>query len=453
MMRDRDDDLRARCADGLFRRKRGWSILFLVAVVSVVAVVLAVIFSSRNDGAAATSQTPSSAAAVTVNGPTNPSSTSAPSSQQQLRPSPTLPGGDGSVVVSPAPAPPSTTKPTLSSPPTVDLDGNETDGTTAPSFGPSALSPALAFTAFGSFDLLEAVPHDDGAYTQGLEVISHAKLGLARNSSNSSSSSNSNVTSSYFLESTGLYGSSSIRLVELATGTVYHQLDMDESYFGEGCTYYMHETTAVGRTVLRVVQITWQSGTGFVYETSLDDPPANLVQVGSFAIETVSGEGWGISYLPQRDQFVVSDGTEFLHFWELRDRVDESGGGGYTFVFAWVDTISVTSRLSSSDEWAPVVRVNELEWDPLNYDGTTILANIWLEDHIVRIRLSDGKVTHQYDLSSLDRPSDADVLNGIAAVLDSSSTSGPTPTPSSTKNQFWVTGKLWPQIYRIRLTD
>lgn len=305
----------------------------------------------------------------------------------------------------------------------------------------------------GSIDVIESIPHDTDAYTQGLEVISYQKLGLdhlnSTTTSNNDSTGTGVSTSSYFLESTGRYGKSTIRLVEVATGNVHHQLSLDDSYFGEGCTYYLHEMTgnnsssSSNTVVLRVVQITWREGIGFVYETSLDDPPADLVLVGSFEIDTVSGEGWGISYLPHRNQFVVSDGTEFLHFWELWDDVEADGN----FVFELVDTIAVTRRFDADNEdWSPLEDINELEWDPYNYNGETILANVWTEEYIVRIRLSDGKVMNQYELPGQYVPSgDVDVMNGIAAVLDSSST--------LTNNEFWVTGKLWPQMYRVRLVD
>jgi glutamine cyclotransferase len=427
---------------------------------------LAIFVSARNNSGAATttgsetsSSTPSdtssySAVNSTGNNPTGSSfSTSSPASD--LRQSPTL-GGEDDDNSGDSPTSSPSMGPTISSSPTFsillddvlfDEDDNLTDSTVEPSFPPTASessSPtALEFTSIGSVDVLESIPHDTDASTQGLEVISPAKFGLARNST-------STETESYFLESTGGYGSSTIRLVELASGTVHHQLSLPPSYFGEGCTSYLHETTDGGgsRTVLRVVQITWQSGVGFVYETSLDDPPANLVQVGDFEIDTVSGQGWGICYLPHRKQFVVSDGTEFLHLWELQNGdVDEDGNE--VFVFERVDTIPVTRRLPSEETWTVVGNLNELEWDPYSYNGETVLANVWFQDHVVRVRLSDGRVMHQYDLSSLERPSEADVLNGIAAALDSS-TSG---LVSTSTNQFWVTGKLWPQIYRVRLLD
>jgi glutamine cyclotransferase len=39
------------------------------------------------------------------------------------------------------------------------------------------------------------------------------------------------------LESTGQYGESSLRLVDIATGTVVEQLSVHADHFAEGCTF------------------------------------------------------------------------------------------------------------------------------------------------------------------------------------------------------------------------
>jgi len=241
------------------------------------------------------------------------------------------------------------------------------------------------------------------------------------------------------LESSGLYGRSNLRIVDISSGQVLQQVNVDGQYFAEGCTYFPYQNK------YKVVQLTWKSGTGLVYDLDYDFQNGNtnvpaLSLVGTFPIQTTNGEGWGIVYHPQLDQFIVSDGSSNLHFWKLRSSSDSDNDGDLEFDL--VRTLPVTRRLSLESSWTSVWRLNELEWDP---HSNTILANVWQQNHIVRIRLDDGKVTHQYDLSSLSRPSGADVLNGIAAVWDSRTT--------SSVDQFWVTGKLWSQMYRIQLVD
>lgn len=181
---------------------------------------------------------------------------------------------------------------------------------------------------------------------------------------------------------------------------------------------------------VKIAQLTWVSGTGLVYEVNIQTgdksnadsnlTPTNLQLVGTFDIDTTNGEGWGMVYHPTLDQFIVSDGTDNLHFWELRQDQNNNGGN---LVFELVRTLPVQRRFSTTEAWSGVVRLNELEWDPYSYNGMTILANVWLTDSIVRIRLEDGIVTHEYQLGTLERPSSADVLNGIAAVWDSTTTS------------------------------
>ncbi|KAL3921580.1 MAG: hypothetical protein SGILL_002675 [Bacillariaceae sp.] len=337
----------------------------------------------------------------------------------------------------------------------------------SPTVPPPTVAP-LSVTARGSFILLETVNHDSSAFTQGLEVLSLQRLQYGEESSNGTTttedSSSTATAAEYMLESTGLYGESTLRLVEIATGQVLEELEMDDSYFAEGCTYYQiiddedNNNTDVIR--LKVVQLTWRSGTGFVYELSVDtalispeDPtatsatlsasPFGLELVGTFDIKTTNGQGWGIVYHPTLDQFIVSDGTDNLHFWELRDNPP----GNDDLIFELVRTLPVTRRLSTNSAWTGVARLNELEWDPYSKDGTTILANVWQTDDIVRIRLEDGRVTHQYDMSTLEHSSSANVLNGIAAVWDSTVPSTTTPID----NQFWITGKYWSEMYRVRL--
>jgi glutamine cyclotransferase len=252
---------------------------------------------------------------------------------------------------------------------------------------PLSTLAGLPLTILGSFELLETVPHDNNAFTQGLELVPDQPA--------------------LYFESTGLYGQSSVRIVDLQSGQVLQQHNLASGYFGEGMTYFNG----------RLVQITWKEQTGFVYNAT------NVEVLDEFSYETTNGEGWGICFVESQNIFYVSDGTDHLHTWDANN-------------FALVDKVPVTMRTSALAAEQSVRRINELEWDPFTQ---TVLANVWQQNYIVRIKPSTGFVTHRYNLQSLARSANAGVLNGIAR----------TDTP----NEFWATGKLWPYMYRIRLID
>ena len=84
----------------------------------------------------------------------------------------------------------------------------------------------------------------------------------------------------------------------------------------------------------------------------------------------------------------------------------------------------------------PVALINELECV-----RGEIYANVWQTDLIARISPADGKITGWIDLSGLltaeERSHGADVLNGIAY------------DPAG--DRLFVTGKLWPKLFEIRV--
>jgi glutamine cyclotransferase len=199
-----------------------------------------------------------------------------------------------------------------------------------------------------------------------------------------------------FYESAGLYGESSLRKVALETGEVLQQVDLAGMYFAEGLTDW--DDT--------LIQITWQEHVGFVYDKG------SFAQVGTFEVAT---EGWGLTQDGER--LIMSDGTATLFFLDPE-------------TFAVLDTVTVT------DQGQEIVNLNELEW----VDGE-VFANIWQTDDIVRIDPETGEVVGWIDLSGLlppeERSPETNVLNGIAYDPEA--------------NRLFVTGKLWPRLYEIRL--
>ena len=127
------------------------------------------------------------------------------------------------------------------------------------------------------------------------------------------------------------------------------------------------------------------------------------------------GEGWGIT--TDGHEVFMSDGTPEI-------RVLDS------------NTLIEKRRFKVRDGTKLVTQLNELEF----VDGE-IFANIWQTDRIARISPQTGEVVGWIDLTGLLSPmyrtaSDA-VLNGIAY-------------DRQTKRLF-VTGKLWPSIFEIRV--
>nr|WP_245950198.1 glutaminyl-peptide cyclotransferase [Saccharothrix carnea] len=222
-------------------------------------------------------------------------------------------------------------------------------------------------------EVLGTLPHDTGAFTQGLEL-----------------------SGGVLYEGTGLEGQSSLRRLDPDTGEVEHRVDLPEPLFGEGITVVDD----------RIWQLTWRDG------VAIERDRDTLEEVRRV---TYDGEGWGLC----RDggRLVMSDGSAELTF---RDPT------------SFVEHGTVTVRRDGQ----PVTRLNELEC----VNGQ-VWANVWLSDEVVRIDPANGQVTATVDLSGL-RPADVPdsaVLNGIAAV------------PGT--DEFLVTGKNWPTIFRVRFTD
>ncbi|MFG6466986.1 glutaminyl-peptide cyclotransferase [Roseateles sp. BYS87W] len=197
-------------------------------------------------------------------------------------------------------------------------------------------------------------------------------------------------------ESTGLHGRSSIRRVEIETGQVQQGVGLPDEFFGEGITLWGD----------RIVAITWQEQTAFV----LDRKTLKLWRKFNYP-----GEGWGITNNGQ--ELIMSDGTAELRF------LDPA-------------TFKELRRVRVTADGRPVDQLNELEW----VDGE-VYANVWQTDRIARIDPKTGHVRGWIDLTGLMPQRNGrgdDVLNGIAY-------------DAKTKRLF-VTGKLWPQLFEIRLT-
>ncbi|MCW0213851.1 MAG: glutaminyl-peptide cyclotransferase [Pseudonocardia sp.] len=195
-------------------------------------------------------------------------------------------------------------------------------------------------------------------------------------------------------EGTGLRNRSELRELDPATGAVRRSAPVPDGAFGEG-------VTVAGD---RIWQLTYTEG------VALERDRASLAVLRRVPI---GSQGWGLCNAG--DRLIRSDGTSTLHF---HDPV----------TFAETGTVDVTL------EGSPLPELNELEC----VDGR-VWANVWNTERLVRIDPATGVVDRVVDASGLltaDQRAGTDVLNGIAHV------SG---------DEYLITGKYWPTIFRVRL--
>ena len=223
------------------------------------------------------------------------------------------------------------------------------------------------------FEITAQFAHDASAYTQGLLW-----------------------DDSVLYESTGLYGKSQLRIVDLKTGNIKRSIALPDTRFGEGLAL-------VGA---RLYQLTWQSGIAYVYDKT------TLALVDSIRYP---GEGWGLA--TDGTSLIMSDGSDSLRV------MDPS-------------TFKVNRIVHVRHRGSPLLQLNELEL----YKGR-ILSNIYGSDWVARIDASSGEVEQLIDFAGLypKRSRTAQVMNGIAVA------------PGG--NELILTGKQWPMLFQVRLRE
>ncbi len=238
----------------------------------------------------------------------------------------------------------------------------------------AAAPPAVAaqsVTPVCGYRVLHTYPHDPAAFTQGLVVVDGE-----------------------LFESTGLWGESSLRRVDLATGAVLQLLELSDELFGEGLAARGDE----------LVQLTYLNHLGLVYDRE------SFAVLGTFAYPT---QGWGIT--TDGPRLVMSDGSSTLRFWDAQ-------------TFAEVGSVAVW------DENGPVTQLNELE-----LVDRRVWANVLYDERVARVDPVTGRVTSWVDLAGLLGPGTLPgPLNGIAF--------------DPVARRLLVTGKRWPSLFEVEVS-
>lgn len=227
--------------------------------------------------------------------------------------------------------------------------------------------------------VLSVRAHDAAAFTQGF-LLDETKPGEVR-----------------LFESTGLYGQSTLREVDLQSGKVLRSVALPATHFGEGLALAGD----------RLIQLTWRERVAHVYDRDTFEKVEQL---------SYAGEGWGLC--DDGERLIMSDGSSRLFFRSA-------------------ETFELLGHVDVTLEGRPRDLLNELE-----FANGHVYANVWFEDFIVKIEPSTGEVVAVIDASGLLSASEeerANVLNGIAYREES--------------RTFFLTGKLWPRVYEVTFEE
>ena len=235
----------------------------------------------------------------------------------------------------------------------------------------ASINSACSGTDAGPYTVTARFPHDSTAYTQGL-IWSDSVL----------------------FESTGLYGHSDVRRVDLRTGRVLASHALPADRFGEGLALLKG----------RLYQLTWKEQVAYTYDAR------TLAPRDSFHY---AGEGWGLA--TDGTSLIMSDGSDSLRILSPA-------------------TFAVQRVVKVRNHGAAIYQLNELE-----YVNGEVIANIYQTNLVAWIDPATGNVRQVVDFADLyrDRSFTAEVMNGIALAPDG--------------HQLLMTGKLWPVMFEVRM--
>jgi len=264
---------------------------------------------------------------------------------------------------------------------------------------PAAVRETQSVGSVFGYEIVGEYPHDPEASTQGL--IYH---------------------NGFLYESTGPTPISSLRKVRLETGEVIQRRALHEWYFGEGLTEWdgkLIQLTPI-RKQLHLTDIhdvssfidmfRWHidRNKGFTYDLASLEPRSEF---------SYHREAWGLTRDGRR--LIMSDGTSRIRFFDPA-------------------TFTELGQIEVTDGREPVDSLNELE-----FVKGKIYANIFLEDRIAIIDPELAEVDSWIDLSGLK--------SGMTALPDDKTTILNGIAYDEAGDRLFVTGKLWPKVFEIRV--
>tara|TARA_Y100000768_G_scaffold388567_1_gene385264 strand:+ start:3111 stop:4193 length:1083 start_codon:yes stop_codon:yes gene_type:complete len=227
------------------------------------------------------------------------------------------------------------------------------------------------------YEIIKIVPHDRESYTQGLLIDDNK----------------------YLIESSGQYGKSFIKKVDIEKDIITQKFMIDKNLFAEGISIYGD----------KLYMLTWKSNKGLIFNKN------TFELIGEFNYSTSTNEGWGLTTID--DNLVMSDGSEKLFF------IDP-------------ESFKINKHIEVYDNNGKVENINEME-----YINDKIYANIYGKDIIVIINHRTGEVENIINLEGLfnkgNYNTNIDVMNGIAYNVEN--------------NTILVTGKWWPSMFELKI--
>ncbi|MBA3665959.1 MAG: glutaminyl-peptide cyclotransferase [Bacteroidetes bacterium] len=193
---------------------------------------------------------------------------------------------------------------------------------------------------------------------------------------------------------------SSFGIVNLKNGKLDVKGELDrKTYFGEGIAILNN----------KLYQLTYQNQVGFIYDAK------TFNSAGQFSFK--NKEGWGLT--TDGTSLIMSDGTSDLTFLDPANQ-------------NVVKTLNVnTINYDLPDQ------LNELE-----YINGFIYANVWRTNTIIKIDPATGDISGIMDLTQLAATARSKYKNSLEM-------NGIAFDPATKK--MLITGKMWPEIYKIEI--
>jgi len=231
-------------------------------------------------------------------------------------------------------------------------------------------------------------PHDARAFTQGLCY---------------------EPDKGTLLESTGLYGESTARRVQVQSGRVLQEEALPGHWFGEGLAVRGGDC----------VQLLWRENMLIVRDAQ------TLEMRGLRPLPRPMREGWGLTH----------DGAGTLY---------ASDGSDQLFAISQDLKVEHTRRVTAGGR--PLSKLNDLQW----VNGE-VWANLWYEERLAVINPQSGVVRCFVDLSGLLSERERQVLLASSPASDDFVLNG--LAYDAEGRRLFVTGKCWPKLFEIRVDE